>query len=106
MTLLSPAEVRVELSGCRERIEGIVGVPVQDFAYPNSGGQYPHVNDTVAQIIRELGFRSAVTSRPGIVDGSTNPFIVPRIGVAPWLYREEALAVTLERYRWFGEANA
>ena len=78
---------------------------MRDFAYPNTGGRYPHFNDAVAVMVRELGFRSAVTSRPGIVDASTNPFLVPRLGVAPRLYRQEALAVTLERYRWLGQAN-
>lgn len=106
MTLLAPEQVRAEIGGSRERIEAIVGVPVPDFAYPNTGGRFPHFNGAVAQIVRDLGFRSAVTSRPGIVDATTNPYIVPRIGVAPRVYREEALAVTLERYRWFGRANA
>jgi len=105
MTLLSPEQVRTELTVCRDRLESIVGGPVADFAYPNTGGRFPHFNDEVAGLIRELGFRSAVTSRPGIVDGSTNPFIVPRIGVAPRLYREEAFAVTIERYRWLGQPN-
>ena len=59
-----------------------------------------------AAIIQQLGFRSAVTSRPGIIGVTSDPFLLPRIGVAPRLYREAALAVTLERYRLFGEAHA
>jgi peptidoglycan/xylan/chitin deacetylase (PgdA/CDA1 family) len=106
MTLMAPEQARAEIAGSRERLQAVLGAPVLDFAYPNTGGRYPHCNEVVARIIRELGFRSAVTSHPGVVAAGTNPYIVPRIGVAPRVYRAEALAVTLERYRLFGEANA
>jgi peptidoglycan/xylan/chitin deacetylase (PgdA/CDA1 family) len=102
MTLLSADHVRAEIAGSRERLEELLGAPVRDFAYPNTGGRYPHFNPAVAAIVRELGFRSAVTSRPGVVAAGTDPFMVPRIGVAPRVYHEAALAVTLERYRLFG----
>ncbi len=106
MTLVSAEQARAEIGGSRERLEELLGVPVLDFAYPNTGGRYPHCNESVASIIRQLGFRSAVTSRPGIIEATTNRYLLPRIGVAPRLYREAALAVTLERYRLFGEAQA
>ncbi|MBI3770084.1 MAG: polysaccharide deacetylase family protein [Deltaproteobacteria bacterium] len=106
MTLVSAEQARTEIGGSRERLEALLGVPVRDFAYPNTGGSYPHCNESVAAIIRQLGFRSAVTSRPGIIAATSNPYLLPRIGVAPRLYREAALAVVLERYRLFGEASA
>ena len=106
MTLISAEQARIEIAGSRERLEAIVGAPVPDFAYPNTGGRYPHCNQSVAAIIQQLGFRSAVTSRPGIIGATSDAFLLPRIGVAPRLYREAALAVTLERYRLFGEAHA
>jgi len=106
MTLLAPEQVRAEIAGSRERIEAVLGAPVRDFAYPNTGGRYPHFNERVAAIVRDLGFRSAATSAPGVVGPGTDPFIIPRLGVAPRVYRAEALAVTLERYRLFGEAHA
>ncbi len=106
MTIVSPEQARAEIGGSRDRLEELLGAPVRDFAYPNTGGRFPHCNESVAEIIRQLGFRSAVTSRPGIIGATTNPFLLPRIGVAPRLYREAALAVTLERYRLFGEAHA
>lgn len=106
MTIVSAEQARSEIGGSRDRLETLLGVAVQDFAYPNTGGRYPHCNESVAAIIRQLGFRSAVTSRPGVVEATSNPFLLPRIGVAPRLYREAALAVTLERYRLFGEAHA
>jgi peptidoglycan/xylan/chitin deacetylase (PgdA/CDA1 family) len=106
MTLISPEQARIEIQGSRERLEAIIGAPVPDFAYPNTGGRYPHCNPSVAAIIQQLGFRSAVTSRPGIIGATSDAFLLPRIGIAPRLYREAALAVTLERYRLFGEAHA
>ena len=106
MTLISPEQARTEIGGSRDRLEALLGAPVRDFAYPNTGGRYPHCNESVAAIIRQLGFRSAVTSRPGVIGAASNPYLLPRIGVAPRLYREAALAVTLERYRLFGEAHA
>lgn len=106
MTIVSADQARTEIAGSRDRLETVIDAPVVDFAYPNTGGRYPHCNESVAEIIRHLGFRSAVTSRPGVIAATTNPFLLPRIGVAPRLYREAALAVTLERYRLFGEAHA
>jgi peptidoglycan/xylan/chitin deacetylase (PgdA/CDA1 family) len=106
MTLLTPEQARAEIAGSRDRLQAILGAPVRDFAYPNTGGRYPHFNRAVAAVIRELGFRSAATSRPGVVAAGTDPYVLPRIGVAPRVYREEAFAVTLERYRLLGEPRA
>jgi peptidoglycan/xylan/chitin deacetylase (PgdA/CDA1 family) len=105
MTLLTPDQVRAEIAGSRDRLEEILGAAVPDFAYPNTGGRFPHFNAAVAGIVQQLGFRSAVTSRPGVVAAETDRFMVPRIGVAPRVYREAALAVTLERYRLFGQGH-
>jgi peptidoglycan/xylan/chitin deacetylase (PgdA/CDA1 family) len=106
MTLLSADEARDEIAGSRARLEEILGAPVPDFAYPNTGGRYPHFNAAVAGIIRDLGFRSAVTSRPGVVAATSDRYQLSRIGVSPRLYDEAPLAVALERYRNFGEAYA
>jgi peptidoglycan/xylan/chitin deacetylase (PgdA/CDA1 family) len=106
MTLVTPEQARAEIAGSRERLEAILGTRVQDFAYPNTGGRYPHCNEAVAAIIRDLGFRSAVTSRPGIIAAGANPHMLPRIGISPRLYRTAPLAVTLERYRAFGASHA
>ena len=106
MTLISPDQARAEIGGSRDQLEALLGAPVRDFAYPNAGGRYPHCNDAVATIVRQLGLRSAVTSHPGVIGAGANPFLLPRLGVAPRLYREAALAVTIERYRLFAEASA
>jgi len=106
MTLIGIDQSRAEINGSRERLEAILDAPVRDFAYPNTGGRYPHFNDAVAAVIRQLGFRSAVTSRAGVVAADSNPYMLSRIGVSPRLYREAPLAVALERYRLLGEVHA
>ena len=106
MTLIGVDQARAEIGGSRERLEAILGAPVPDFAYPNTGGRYPHFNDAVAAVVRQLGFRSAVTSRPGVIAAGSNPYMLSRIGISPRLYREAPLAVALERYRLLGEVHA
>ena len=102
MTLVPAEQARAEIAGSRERLEQIVGAPVRDFAYPNTGGRYPHYNAAVAKIVRGLGFRSGVTSRPGVVAAASNLHLLPRIGVSPRLHHEAPLAAALERYRLLG----
>lgn len=106
MTLVSPEQARIEIGGSRERLEAMIGAPVCDFAYPNTGGRYPHFNDAVAGVVRELGFRSAATSVPGAVTAASDRYKLPRVGVSPRLYREAPLAIALERYRLLGEVSA
>ncbi len=106
MTLIAPEQARAEIGGSRARLEAIVGAPVLDFAYPNTGGRHPHFNDAVAAIVRQLGFRSAVTSVAGAISVASDRYRLPRVGVSPRLYREAPLAMALERYRLFGEATA
>ncbi len=105
MTLLTREQVREELAGSRQRLEAIIGAPVPDFAFPNTGGRYPHYNDAAASVVREVGFRSGVTSSPGVVAVGSDPFQLPRVGVSPRLYQEAPLAAALERYRLLGEAR-
>jgi peptidoglycan/xylan/chitin deacetylase (PgdA/CDA1 family) len=106
MTLVTPEQARNEIAGSRERLEAIIGAAVPDFAYPNTGGRYPHFNQTVAAVVRDVGFRSGVTSRPGVVVAESDRFVLPRVGISPRLYQEAPLAAALERYRLLGEAHA
>lgn len=103
MTIVGAERARAEIGGSRTRLEAIIGAPVPDFAYPNTGGRFPHFDATSARVVEELGFRSAVTSFPGVVGARSPRFMLPRIGISPRLYREAPLAVALERYRLFAE---
>jgi peptidoglycan/xylan/chitin deacetylase (PgdA/CDA1 family) len=99
VALAAPAEAETEIAASRDTIAARIGAPVRDFAYPNSGGAHRYFGADVAAILRRLDFRSAVTSRPGVVDAGTDPFAVPRIGVSPRLAAVSDLAASLVRQR-------
>lgn len=77
----SPKEAINEIAGCKEEIESIIKVPVTQFAYPNGrpGIDFSaeHVN-----IVRQAGYRLAVTTAPGVARKSTNVLQLPRF--TPW----------------------
>jgi len=50
-------------------------------------------------MLRRLGFRSAVTSRPGLLRAGADPLCVPRIGVSPRLACMSDFAAALVRQR-------
>jgi peptidoglycan/xylan/chitin deacetylase (PgdA/CDA1 family) len=97
VALAPPAEAEAEIAASRDAIAARIGAPVEHFAYPNSGGAHRYFDGAVADILRRLGFRSAVTSRPGVVDPRTDAFAVPRIGVSPRLAAVSDLAASLVR---------
>jgi peptidoglycan/xylan/chitin deacetylase (PgdA/CDA1 family) len=99
VALAAPAEAEAEIAASRDAIAAAIGRPVRHFAYPNSGGAHRYFDGSVAGMLGRLGFRSAVTSRPGVVGPWTDPFAVPRIGVSPRLAAVSDLAATLVRQR-------
>jgi len=99
VALAAPAAAEAEIAASRDAIAAEIGEPVRHFAYPNSGGAHRYFDGTVADILRRLGFRSAVTSRPGVVGPRTDPFAVPRVGVSPRLAAVSDLAASLVRQR-------
>jgi peptidoglycan/xylan/chitin deacetylase (PgdA/CDA1 family) len=99
VALAAPADAEREIADSRDAIAAEVGAPVRDFAYPNSGGAHRYFDDATAALLRRLDFRSAVTSRAGVVGAGTNPFTLPRIGVSPRLAAVSDLAASLVRHR-------
>ncbi len=76
---VSAEEVRRQVKGSKERIESELDCEVRCFAYPN--GRPVDFDATTKQILREEGFRSAVTTVSGSNDASSDPFELRRIGV-------------------------
>ena len=74
----SPEEVRRQVKGSKERIESELGCEVTSFAYPN--GRPVDFDATTKQILREEGFRCAVTTVSGANDASSDPFELCRVG--------------------------
>lgn len=71
LSKMTEDQIRPELLSSREDLEEMLGVPVQDFAYP-----YGDYDQRVAQIVEESGYRLAFTTshkkltgaRPGNYD--------------------------------------
>jgi peptidoglycan/xylan/chitin deacetylase (PgdA/CDA1 family) len=77
-----PAAVaRAEMEGSRERIEREVGLPVRHLAYPV--GDASSAGPREFALARELGFASAVTTRPGMVFAQHKAHLtaLPRLSV-------------------------
>src|SRR5439155_1419689 len=73
-------EATREVCQSRDMIADQLGRPVAQFSYPNGRGA-AHMNDTVREIVRRAGFRSAATSLPGCV----------QLGADPWGLRRAAI---------------
>ena len=99
VALAAPGEATAEIAASRDAIAAAIGSPVVHFAYPNTGGAHRYFDAPAAGILRRLGFRSAVTSAPGLVRPGIDPFAFPRIGVGPRLAPVSELAATLVRQR-------
>lgn len=74
-------EARASIAASRDTLEAIVGAPVRLFAYPNGkpGTDYTRAN---VEAVRDLGFKAAVTTAPGVATAATSAFELPRF--TPW----------------------
>jgi peptidoglycan/xylan/chitin deacetylase (PgdA/CDA1 family) len=77
LTALSADQCRAELEGSRRLLEDRLGRPVKHLAYP-----FGDVNDRVRAAAAESGYQSAVSVRIGLVDGSADQLLLPRVPVS------------------------
>jgi peptidoglycan/xylan/chitin deacetylase (PgdA/CDA1 family) len=77
-----PKTVRHEVVKGKKLLQEWVGESISWFAYPY-GGKNSH-NEVVRRIVRESGFRGAVTTRRGYVFENTDSFQLPRFMVPSW----------------------
>lgn len=84
VTELDAAELRVELLEARERLEGVVGRPVESFAFP-----YGTHRARTLRAVRDAGYAGAVTLKRWGNGRRTDPFRLGRLSVGgnvpPWL---------------------
>jgi peptidoglycan/xylan/chitin deacetylase (PgdA/CDA1 family) len=99
VALAGVAEAESEIAGSRAALAAAIGQPVQHFAYPNTGGEHTYFGPAVSTLLARLGFRSAVTSKPGALRAGADRFTLPRIGVSPRLAPVSELAAALARQR-------
>jgi peptidoglycan/xylan/chitin deacetylase (PgdA/CDA1 family) len=76
LTRVTREEAAAEIVDSREVLENQIGSRVTLFAYPN--GAHGDFNESIKQVLREAGFRCAVTTVPGVNDTATDPFELRR----------------------------
>ncbi len=81
LSRLSPEEARMEIAGGRERLRAIVDAPVDLFAYPNGKPGRDYGPEHV-RLVRDLGFRAALSTRWGAARRDQDRFQLPRF--TPW----------------------
>lgn len=81
LTTLALSEVEYEISEGRNQLQSIIDAPVDLFAYPN-GRPGLDYDQTHASLIKNLGFRCAVTTAPGVAGSGDDLFQLPRF--TPW----------------------
>lgn len=86
-----------EIAGSKQALEALLGAPVGLFAYPN-GQPGTDYTDEHVQLVRELGFEAAVTTRKGAAHSTTDPLQIPRF--CPWDQRRAAFASRMAGNLW------
>jgi peptidoglycan/xylan/chitin deacetylase (PgdA/CDA1 family) len=75
---VSEPESRVEIEGCKRRLEEALGGPVHHFSYPHPALD-PCWSPRTVELMREAGFHSAVLTDCGPVRHGDNPLLLKRI---------------------------
>ena len=76
---LTSAELEFELLASKKRLETRLSTPVQDFAFPF--GHQADCGVEAAALLRRYGYRSAVTTIPGVNGPGADPFALRRVQV-------------------------
>lgn len=96
LSAVSEAKAQYELTASKRRIEAEVQQPVRHFAYPN--GRAEDFNAAVQALVRDAGYRSAVSTIFGTNQVTTDRFALRRGG--PWEAEPAVFAAKLWWYRW------
>lgn len=78
---LETAAMAAEIQRGKARLEDIIAAPVTMFAYPNGRPHTDYIESTV-KLVRDAGFRAAVSTAWGVSNAHTDPFQLPRF--TPW----------------------
>ena len=92
LKLLDDRQAREEIVGGKRQLEEITGAPVTLFAYPvgKPGRDYGRRD---VELVREAGFRAAVSTVGGVASRGSDLFQLPRF--LPWDPNPRKLAVHL-----------
>ncbi len=81
LSVLPDEEAEQEIRDGRSALQAMSGSPVEVFAYPNGGPGRDYDQRHVA-MVKRLGFKTAVSTAPGVAMAGTDRFQVPRF--TPW----------------------
>lgn len=81
----TPGDQAYEVKESKSQIERWLGKPVDGFAYP-----YGNYDSTTQTILKEAGFKYAVSTEQKAVTCEDDPFALPRIQVKNWCVYEFA----------------
>jgi peptidoglycan/xylan/chitin deacetylase (PgdA/CDA1 family) len=76
-----PEFLRLQAKTPKQRIEAELGAACRYFAYPF--GNARDVSRAAWQAVRDAGYAYAFTTLGGTLEGSMNPWLLPRYGLAP-----------------------
>jgi peptidoglycan/xylan/chitin deacetylase (PgdA/CDA1 family) len=91
---LAPDEARAEIATGKAYLEEILGEPVRLFAYPN-GKPNADYSEAHVRMVREAGFRGAVSTAWGAARSGCDVFQLPRF--TPWGSTPTRLAARFAR---------
>ncbi len=94
LTRIGDEEARREISDSGRRLAEILREPVHLFAYPNGKPGRDYGPEHVA-MVRDAGYKYALSTRSGVATASVDPYQVPR--VAPWGTRPRRFTMRLLR---------
>jgi len=95
LSRLTDAQVSWQISECKRRIEAELQQPVAHFAYPN--GREEDFSAWNKQLIRDAGYRAAVTTVWGPNFRTTDPMELRR--GQPWEEDEALFAYKMDWYQ-------
>lgn len=88
MGRISQSEAKVEALRSKEILEHHLKTQITSFAYPF--GTRSDFNASIADTLRQCGYRSAFTSQHGIIRPGMDAWVLPRIkiegGEGPWMF--------------------
>ena len=76
LTRLSRRDAQEEIWSSKKKLEDLLGAPVEDFCYP-----YGDWNESVRDLVREAGYRTACTTDFGVNTPAVSPLTMRRITV-------------------------
>lgn len=94
---LTPDAARDEIARSKRSLESLLGDSVELFAYPN-GKPGTDYTDASVEVVRELGFSSAVSTAVGAAGKGADPFQLPRF--TPWDRSRGRFAARMARNLW------